>query len=546
MRFISQTLIGLFLTSLIIAENNNAWAMDPPKGQKRQRDTSPPPGTKKRKLDASGDSNASGDESPMIEEPKKSNSVGADHPLASRQGLGTNQGQTGVHPPQPTQPIFGFQGIKPNPGNSSPLVTAQQNKPSNPTPIPPYRSPVAAPKKFTSNPLFSADYQELPHHESKKKPQDIQIITPPISFKGYSSVVHTIKNVIFELLSDAESNIFVVFDQITYFPFIEKLNTLNKGKMNKHINVLTGDNPGGMNQISQVDKEINCISLRNTKAGEANKDHIGNCLIYDTPEIPYKQSMNRKMHNKFIIVDDKVLIGSPNISSSAFENNIESFVIATNKDLAELYREYHDYMITDAKTPREEARYPHYMSAKMETFNTNYKDNIQVCLAPVCRVGSFITEALSDAKNVHMNMFLMSGGEGFNMCTDFAQTINKYDASLILNIDYKQHTSQSFFKKCIDKLHQAIPKNRIEINDIEMKGNGSFHDKLILIEDKYGHKSVLIGSAGFSEAVDDNNNYESMVWIKDKAIYDFFLRHHFTLLGESNKIEHIKKIARPN
>ena len=52
-----------------------------------------------------------------------------------------------------------------------------------------------------------------------------------------------------------------------------------------------------------------------------------------------------------------------------------------------------------------------------------------------------------------------------------------------------------------------------------------FHDKLVLIQQKDRKKKVFIGSAGFTEHVQDNVNLENMVLLCIPGIYDQLLIH---------------------
>ena len=61
-----------------------------------------------------------------------------------------------------------------------------------------------------------------------------------------------------------------------------------------------------------------------------------------------------------------------------------------------------------------------------------------------------------------------------------------------------------------------------------------FHDKLILIQLADGSKKVFIGSAGFTNNVQDNLNLENMVLLGIPSIYDVLL-NHFTVIDASRR-----------
>lgn len=129
--------------------------------------------------------------------------------------------------------------------------------------------------------------------------------------------------------------------------------------------------------------------------------------------------LHRKMHNKFIIIDDHtVLLGSPNASYNAYRANIESIVAITNKTLVQAYIRYFYNLTTlynqfDDSTPADS--YVRAVTAKVDREIQGYTSAhnttvhpAKICLAPACDIQEFVKASLDNATRIRINMFLVS------------------------------------------------------------------------------------------------------------------------------------------
>lgn len=327
------------------------------------------------------------------------------------------------------------------------------------------------------------------------------VTTPHSSLISSTSIRETIT----ELLRTAENRIIFVFDQFTDIELATELTNIKK--RNVHIEILTGSNLS-----PQIEEEF-----------------THNDMHYFPIQVSVRGYENTKMHNKFIVVDNYVLTGSPNATPNAFLKNIESFVVINNKDLADLFVEYANY-IQSANPSFDNIREKGF-SKKIKAFNGKYRDKIEVRLAPTTPIPQFISQEIRNVSNhgeIDINMFLV--GDGLEL-----QTIKTAftKSSITLNIDKGQYEKERYIKKAINELiteWKKLKKNGqnphpFKISLINGKNSeGFFHDKLILINNN-GRKSVILGSAGFTRNVNDNRNYENMIHIKEEGVYDSFKQH---------------------
>jgi phosphatidylserine/phosphatidylglycerophosphate/cardiolipin synthase-like enzyme len=143
-------------------------------------------------------------------------------------------------------------------------------------------------------------------------------------------------------------------------------------------------------------------------------------------------------------------------------------------------------------------------------------------LAPIFNISEFIKNEIKGATAIHINMFLVSRGKSksADLIKSLADAAKK-GASISLMIDGGRYTALAFMQKAISDLKILAPA--VRVTTVYMH-QGCFHDKLLLIT-KPSERVVIVGSAGFTQNVQDNNNYENMLLIRDDTIFDYFLNH---------------------
>lgn len=261
-------------------------------------------------------------------------------------------------------------------------------------------------------------------------------------------------------------------------------------------------------------------------------------ILYQS--IPKKED-GGKMHNKFIVVDDKIVItGSPNLTYAAYNYNIESCVAIENKYVATLYQKYYTYIID----PQEDKK--HEICALMALWNNQKSIPIQICLAPLTNISDFIIERINTSKIMNINMFLLSRAktQDGDIIDYLAHASNK-GTTVTIKVDKNQYDRYDFMKDAI----QTLIDNNVTVATIQkdstdmqtrtklIKTIPQFHDKLMLIEYEGGSNKVIIGSAGFTTNVQDNLNYENMVSIRHPQIFNFLLKHFNAIENSRSDLE---------
>lgn len=356
------------------------------------------------------------------------------------------------------------------------------------------------------------------------------VYDPASSVEAFSSQVSpgTIGSNILELLQKAQRKILIASDKCTNEEFLDDLLDL-KQQRNFDVQFITGED--------RRTKDL----LKNSKYS-----------VFSHHSILGNPDKSGKMHNKFIVIDDAVVLtGSPNMTYAAYNYNVESFVAITHRFVAKAYLRYADY-ITRGKDKYDKTQDAYKRVAKMlEIFNNAPNNTIKLAFAPMVNIGSFVAQELKQKNLIKIDMFLVSQAQTKPDVIDTLGEACAKGAKICLKIDGAQYQSQTFMKDAVDFLrHKSVQdiytvskdKKKKKTRTGEITTNPQFHDKLILLEGANGKRSVCIGSAGFTTNVQDNLNLENMVLINGYAeIYDNFFKH-FQDIKDGNKDLHLTKI----
>ena len=325
------------------------------------------------------------------------------------------------------------------------------------------------------------------------------VYDPDMSVKPFSSEVSsgTIGSNIFNFLKSAKNRLIIASDKCTNGEFLDDLLALHKREDNPlEIIIVTGQDPSTKRLLTQERySEVVWQPI------QSNRDRSG------------------KMHNKFIIVDDDfVITGSPNLTFAAYNYNVESFINIQHRFISRLYFRYYEYIVS-GKDKYDGAQDEYRRVEKMmHVFNNALNNPIQVCLAPILDIKTFVIQELNFSEIIDINMFLISRASTPD--NDIVYNLlmaRRNGAEVTIKVDEGQYKNTDYMSVALAPLQiiggevYTVSKKseKIRTRTKKISTIPQFHDKLVLIKNQDGSKKVFIGSAGFTDNVQDNLNLEN-------------------------------------
>jgi hypothetical protein len=247
-----------------------------------------------------------------------------------------------------------------------------------------------------------------------------------------------------------------------------------------------------------------------------------------------------KMHNKLVVgaTGDKgefLLSGSPNLTASAMQANIESAVLIRYPGIAKLYKDYIDRVKTRTTDD------PKFTKA-LKDFNRRDVVGIRAALAPFVDIGETLNAELQGADEITMRMYLVGSGEKHDTVGTLCD-LAKSGANVNVVVDRKEASGTAYVREALKRLEGSGVKIASELGK-QKQGRlaagedprGIMHDKVILAHHPKTDSSaerwtVMIGSSGLTRNVDQNWNYENLLIIDDKALFDSLMVHHQAASG---------------
>lgn len=241
-----------------------------------------------------------------------------------------------------------------------------------------------------------------------------------------------------------------------------------------------------------------------------------------------------KMHNKFWVLDNSVVItGSPNLTYSAFNFNIESIVRLESKYVAACFRLYFEIMRSPSRSQKKLDK-EEQLIGMLNALNCS-NSSFRLALSPYTDIQDFVVDTCQGATEIVIRMFLVSYFDGGGDIVEELGKLAKGGTKITLFVDANQyHETCDESGYYVQTAVQKLKRYGIKVYTQARTNGKIMHDKLILIKfgDERGHSyRTLIGSAGFSQNVMNNNNFENMVSIDGFFLYNFFMtQHHLVTL----------------
>jgi len=241
----------------------------------------------------------------------------------------------------------------------------------------------------------------------------------------------------------------------------------------------------------------------------------------------------KKMHNKIWIIDnEEIIVGSPNVSFSGLEGgNLESFVVIKSPRLGLLFSRYLMMLNDTTVNAGPPGLLFDQITRELGVYNQE-QHGLKIALAPMINITDFVVKQLEGATKIIVRQFLISHKSRNDTSSSFdivsvlaAMAKNKVEIEIVLDKD--AFHKQDFVQEAAWTLHKAGCKVYTqEPVTIVKTREALMHDKLILAEIRGGVKRTLIGSAGFTTSVIENENAESFVSIDLNHIFENLLEHH--------------------
>jgi hypothetical protein len=273
-----------------------------------------------------------------------------------------------------------------------------------------------------------------------------------------------------------------------------------------------------------VDGFPNAVKVYRGEHGKGADKAVGN-VDYKTVSGP-KPEKTSKMHNKAVVgVSDKdkgqfLLSGSPNLTEGGMTRNTESAAVVRFPGIAQMYKEYIE-RIGSGKAEDEK------FSKAVKGFNESNPVGIRAALAPFVDIGETLKTELKGADEVTMRMFLVGSVQDDDP-VDALCALAKAGATVTVIVDRSQAATTPYVRMALDKLQKA----GVTVASETGKSRDSImHDKLIFAhypetdtaDERY---TVMIGSSGLTKNVVENTNYENLLIVDDKSLFDALKVHH--------------------
>jgi len=372
--------------------------------------------------------------------------------------------------------------------------------------------------------LFNANYSLSCSSSMSSECSSSEPSSAP-SFHVFSTIVEPemeLATKIQNFIGQSTSEIKIAVDQFTNLNLAQSLVNLSNREYPISIKVITGDNEGSKQKNPKNYQKLS-EKIKGSKVIVERKLTEGSC----------------KMHNKFIIIDDSsIMTGSPNLTIAANNNSECSVTIQNDRELANIYNMFFN-SILEGPNPA--------LDDLLTSYNDNYQDRINICLAPTLSVRDFIKENINDAQNILINMFLISRAKETGSKNDIIAALEEAsdrNTSIEIRVDGLSYDSKKFMR---DALIYLKEKENVKISKVYLKKKKLFHDKLLLVTKNNTDEIVILGSAGFTDHVQDNKNYENMIAIKNNTEIFYYFHDHFDAIKSDNsKIFKVQKLDEPS
>lgn len=197
--------------------------------------------------------------------------------------------------------------------------------------------------------------------------------------------------------------------------------------------------------------------------------------------------------------------------------------------IAKLYKDYIERVKTRTT---EDAKF----GEALKSFNERDVVGIRAALAPFVDIGETLNAELQGADQITMRMYLVGSGEKHDTVGTLCG-LAKSGATVEVVVDDKEAARTPYVRQALKRLSGSGVTVGSELGKVkehhapDEDPRGIMHDKMILAhypetETSAERWTVMIGSSGLTRNVDQNWNYENLLIIDDKALFESMMVNH--------------------
>jgi phosphatidylserine/phosphatidylglycerophosphate/cardiolipin synthase-like enzyme len=242
-----------------------------------------------------------------------------------------------------------------------------------------------------------------------------------------------------------------------------------------------------------------------------------------------------KMHNKIWVIDKEgVILGSPNVSFAGLQGkNLESFILIKSPRVGHFFTRYLEMVRSGQRNS------PLAIELGKELVKYNAESHkLKLAMAPVLSITDFVAENLAGATKIVIRQFLISPAAGGQRDTssDILAVLcgmARDGTDIEVYIDDAAYDKMAFVRRAASDLISAGCKvfTQTPVLVVNADNEGIQHDKLILATLHGGVRRTMIGSAGFTDHVIANTNWENFICTDVEGVYESLMAHHQATLG---------------
>ncbi len=246
-------------------------------------------------------------------------------------------------------------------------------------------------------------------------------------------------------------------------------------------------------------------------------------------KIPMSLGNSEKiMHNKFIIIDDEIVItGSANFTSTGFFKNNENILFIRSKDVASYYKKEFNNMFLNKNFGLSKTPFDDFLS------NTFYLGEIylKIIFTPYYSVQKadieLIRHITNSKKNIYFCIFSFTHTDIANYMI-FMATNKGIDVKGVFDKYWHSGNVYSVDHWFIDNNLDVKYDGNENVDPKNPYHGGKLHNKFMIIDEEI----VITGSFNFSRAAAQDGNDENLIIISNKSIARAFVNEFYKIYNE--------------